>query len=596
MSNSCRLYRLLAVFCVAVCALGAGAAPAAAQDAWPEFGLGPGGDDPGSHTMLRGPGGYVSIAKIVVFWILFAVWVRTTDWLSRDCLLMRQNYAVWNSVVFFVFFGAVVLLWLLPSFVIGFTLLLLAYFMPLGAYIYFRNAAVEPHQRIFTPDHLRAVLAGKAKKVGVSMSAEKRADYEKGAPVELTAGGADSEQENQANLIKARQSPGFVTAKDLVADVIDHRGDAVMLDYTKEAVGVRYQIDGMWHAGEARDRESGDVMLAVLKTLAALNASERRQKQAGSLGAEYKGAKYKCRLVSQGTQTGERAILKLDDGKVPFKTLEELGIREKMRERVEELMAGDKGFLLFSSMPQGGLTTTMDVAIEETDRLMRDFVSIQEKSNLEKEFENVKVVTYDAAANETPATILPKLIREYPNVIILRNLADADAVQQLCAEAVDDKLVIGSLRAKEAPEALLRVLMLKVPAKDFAPAATAVLNVRLIRKLCSCKVAYEPTPDILKKLGIPAGKIQVLHREPKAEEIEKPCAECNGVGYRGRTAIFELLEVDDKVREVLIRQPKLDLVKKAARAAGMRSLQEEGIVLVAKGLTSLTELMRVLKA
>ena len=99
----------------------------------------------------------------------------------------------------------------------------------------------------------------------------------------------------------------------------------------------------------------------------------------------------------------------------------------------------------------------------------------------------------------------------------------------------------------------------------------------------------------VKKLGIPQGKVQQLYRPPKPEEIEKPCQTCQGIGYDGRTGIFELLEVTDQMREILAKQPSLELLKKAARAAGQRSLQEEGILLVAKGVTSLPELMRVLK-
>ena len=125
---------------------------------------------------------------------------------------------------------------------------------------------------------------------------------------------------------------------------------------------------------------------------------------------------------------------------------------------------------------------------------------------------------------------------------------------------------------------------------------TAVLCMRLIRKLCeTCKVGYEPTPDLAKKLGLPEGKVEALYRTPKPEEIEKPCKTCGGIGYFGRTAVFELLVVDDQIREILIKEPKLDLLQKAAKAAGMRSFQEEGVLLIAKGVTSLAELQRVLK-
>ena len=154
----------------------------------------------------------------------------------------------------------------------------------------------------------------------------------------------------------------------------------------------------------------------------------------------------------------------------------------------------------------------------------------------------------------------------------------------------------GWQRLKIAFWLLHLVVLLQYDWKIFFTVVTGVLCVRLIRKLCdACKIGYAPTPDLLKKLGIPAGTIEALYRSPKPDEIEKPCKECGGLGFKGRTAIFELLEVDDKMREVLLKKPQLDLARKVARAAGMRPFQEEGLLLVAKGLTSLAELQRVLK-
>ena len=130
-----------------------------------------------------------------------------------------------------------------------------------------------------------------------------------------------------------------------------------------------------------------------------------------------------------------------------------------------------------------------------------------------------------------------------------------------------------------------------------------MLNVRLVRKLCEkCKEAYAPPPEVLKQLGLPAGKIQALYRPPvppppdsEAAKQYKPCEECMAIGYLGRTAIFELVMVDDTMRQVLTRQPKLELLREASRRAGNRNLQEEGVLLVARGITSVPELVRVLK-
>jgi type II secretory ATPase GspE/PulE/Tfp pilus assembly ATPase PilB-like protein len=140
------------------------------------------------------------------------------------------------------------------------------------------------------------------------------------------------------------------------------------------------------------------------------------------------------------------------------------------------------------------------------------------------------------------------------------------------------------------------VLLLKVPAKDFVNVVSGVACVRLVRKLCdACKEGYPAPAEILQQFGIPPGKVQTLFRPPTQADPKKPCPECQGIGYKGRTGLFELLVVDDGVREVLMKSPKLDLVRAAARRGGMKTFQEEGLVLVVKGVTSLAELQRILK-
>jgi type II secretory ATPase GspE/PulE/Tfp pilus assembly ATPase PilB-like protein len=337
-------------------------------------------------------------------------------------------------------------------------------------------------------------------------------------------------------------------------------------------------------------------MLAVMKTLANLNVKERRQKQEGKFGAKMEKNTYLLPITSQGVANGERVVLERLDAKNKPHTYESLGMREGLRQQWEEIMARDSGLVVFSAMPGGGLTTMMNASIEETDRLMRDFFSIEDVSRREAEIQNVTVHTYDSSKGETPATLIPKLVRLYPNVYVVRNFVDAQSAELLMNEVADERLVITSVPARDAAEALLRLLQMKLPQKQFADTVTAVLYQRMIRTLCpDCKVGYTPPPDVLKKLGIPPGKVQQLFRPPKPEEIEKPCQTCQGIGYVGRTGIFELLKVTDHMREILAKQPSVELLKKAARADGQRSLQEEGILLVAKGATSLQELQRVLK-
>ena len=539
----------------------------------------------------------VPLLKLLGLGLLVLLWVRAGDWVNQDVQIYNLGWYKWNHILYAPFALVAIALFFLPlATLIKLPILFAVFLATWVPYVLIHNKNVQPHQTVLTGSWWRHVMAMAAGAVGIKMSADRTADYEKGVDVELLAMGAEDSNTDNANLLSARNSPGYLLVKEAVAEMVNRRSERMMLDFTKQAVNVRHEIDGMWHNSEAREREASDVMLAVMKTLANLDVKDRRNKQAGQFGAKYEGKTYFCSLVSQGVSTGERVILSRTGKKQHFTTYAELGMRDGLQEKWGELMALDKGLLVLSTMPGGGLTTITDVSLEETDCLMRDFASIEDVNHREREIQNVSVTTYDSAAGETPATILPRLVRNYPDVYICRDFVNVETAKILFDEIKDDDLVVTTVRAREASEALLRILQMKVPAKEFASSVKGVLYQRLIRLLCpECKVGYTPPPETLRKLGIPAGKVEQLYRPPKGEELDKPCKECQGLGYQGRTAIFELLIITDQMREILIKQPKVDLLKKAARATRQRSLQEEGVLLVAKGETSLPELMRVLK-
>jgi type II secretory ATPase GspE/PulE/Tfp pilus assembly ATPase PilB-like protein len=166
----------------------------------------------------------------------------------------------------------------------------------------------------------------------------------------------------------------------------------------------------------------------------------------------------------------------------------------------------------------------------------------------------------------------------------------------LCEEATtEDRLVITMVRARDSIDGLTRLLASKVPVKRYAAAVKGVVAQRLVRKLCDqCKEAYPPPPQILQRLGVPADKVPAFYRPP-TQARQEPCKACGGMGYIGQVALFELLIVNDAVRRQLLTDPNPDAVRPVARKAGLKTFEDEGLLLVVKGVTSLQELARVLK-
>ena len=589
-SNSCfrPVARVVVCAVVALLALVPTAAHAAGDGAWPTYPL-------EGNKIDRGDGFYLSIFKLVLVWLVFLAWVKACDWLSRDTLALRQNALLWHSVCIAPFVLSFMLMLLIPVFAIGFLFLLIAFAAPIGTYVYHRNTLVEPHLRVLTPDHFRDIASRKARTVGVTIDLEKKEEHEKGPDIQLTADGGTSE-ENTANLYKCQQSPGYNTARSLIFDAVEHRGEAVRFDATSEAVAVRYQIDGVWHETSARHRDEGDLMLAVFKTLANLDARERRQQQSGKFGATIAGKNVRCRIASVGTETGERVVVQVDHTQAKFESLDDLGMSEKTAEALKEAMGAQKGFVLLSAPPAGGLRTTFARSLASTDRIMRDVVAVAEEGADFPDIENIQVTRFNNADGPNLTSAVDEVLSAYPNVVVVPDVRDGDVLATLSREAAGERLVISTNRGKDPADALLRVLATKVPPLEFAKGVSTVLFQRLVRPLCeSCKVAYAPKPEVLKKLGIPEGRVKALYREPKEEERDEVCKNCQGIGFRGRTAIYELLTMTPELKKLLASGPNVDALRKAIQQSGHRALQTEGILLVAKGVTSLPELTRVLK-
>ena len=318
----------------------------------------------------------------------------------------------------------------------------------------------------------------------------------------------------------------------------------------------------------------------VLKTLAALKPEERRAKQNGVIGIEVKkptdvkANKFTVRLSSQGTQAGERVVLQFEGKKLTFSSLDALGMRQKDA-RATRRNPGPE------TRPGGGLGDAGRRLVDRlrrdanaTDRFTRNYAAVQDVKSEEREILNVAITPFDAAAGETPATVLPKLIRTYPDVFVVRDIVDLASLEILIEQIQKEKrLVITSVRAKEAIEAILRVLALKVKPAELAAVVTAALNVRLVRKLCEqCKEAYPPPAEVLKQMGLPAGP----HRVVLSSADQPHRSQASGEGVRSLPG-DRLLRADGHLRAAGGRRfvPLRAGLAAEARAAAQGGAQNE---------------------
>lgn len=313
-------------------------------------------------------------------------------------------------------------------------------------------------------------------------------------------------------------------------------------------------------------------------------------------------------LQSQGVQSGERALLKIEPEKMPFQTLADLGMRDKMIETYKGLLNADNGFIVISTPKGLGLTTSWVISIEAADKFVRDFQSIESKINPEPEIINVNPNFFDPENGPTISELVRSMLLKEPDVFLLPEIPDEETLGKVCDQLIkNDKHAYTRIVAADAVEAYARLVQgYRGIAPKLVEVIHGVTSQRLARRLCeNCKQGFQPHPTLLQKLGIPAGRVNMLYQPfvppPIEQQVDEkgrpapipPCPECGGRGYLGRIAIFELLQPGPQLKDAVTKTQDLNRLRAIAKAEGHRNLQSEAVLTVARGLTSLDEMKRI---
>lgn len=430
--------------------------------------------------------------------------------------------------------------------------------------------------------------------------------WQSARPAEFSPDVASS-SEVQALVIKARQGAGFPVAAGQIGHAVQSRATHVLMDFSASSCALRYQVDGQWEQLPPLDRETGDAMLVALKQLCLLNPADRRSAQSGKCGIKIKKDKYRLTIQSQGVKSGERVLIRLTPENVPFDRLEHLGMREKMIESFREQLNAEGNLVLISAPKGEGLSTTWNVALNAADRFVRDFQSLELKDAPEPDVININANFYGAGTELTEIQLVNKLILKEPDTLVFPSVPSPESMSVLSRQIERaNKQVLTRIVAGSAIEAAARFIS-QYPdlADDLSTQITAVLCQKLVRRLCdNCKVGFEPTPQLLNQLGIPAGRVGMLYQpfilppiEQQVDENGKPapitpCHVCEGRGFHSRCAVFELLCPGKQLQKALVKTRDLAKLAEIARAEGFRNLKAEAVLTVARGLTSLDELKR----
>jgi type II secretory ATPase GspE/PulE/Tfp pilus assembly ATPase PilB-like protein len=545
-------------------------------------------------TFPRGPGFYFDPIKLGLFLLIYLLWVHTCFWVDQDARQLKLPRPAWNPIMLFCGLGGMLVVWLLPWFYVSIILLLLLYLTPTLAYVSQRNEKVEEEEKVLTRRHLRMLLA---RYLGLAPPPKPKKER-----VHIRfIGKSDNEGEEDPRVARVEETKGYKGALAMVYDAITMRATDIHMEPTKEEMTVRFRIDGMLQPAPGFSRHTGDAVINIFKVLADLDITEKRKPQDGSFSAWVDDQRrVDFRVATSGSVTGEKLVLRILDKEKNILSLPQLGMRDRMREQIHEVVTQPHGMLIVCGPTGAGKSTTLYACLGEIDRYQMNVITLE--NPVEYHIDNVTQIEVNPKAGKTFATELRSILRQDPDVIYIGEIRDGETAEIACQAAQTGHVVLTTLHANDTVSALGRLIDLGVKPFLLGSAITAILGQRLVRVLCPrCKVRYKPNQEMLHKANLPADKIKHFYRPPDSPEEppegEEPevCENCGGTGYRGRTGVFEFLVMTDRIRDLIRENPNLNAIKQEAVKGGMKYLQEDGLRAVIDGTTSIQEVLRVCK-
>ena len=365
------------------------------------------------------------------------------------------------------------------------------------------------------------------------------------------------------------------------------RASDIHFEPEEDRLLARFRIDGILYDSLTMPREISAPVISAIKGRASLDIAEKRMPQDGHFSARMDGNDVNVRVSTLPTRMGEKAVLRLLDRRNIGMHLLEMGFPESMANRFMDNVFAPHGIILSSGPTGSGKTTLLYSALQQLNDGSRNIVTIEDP--IEYEIPGINQTQHNTATGLTFATALRSILRQDPDTIMVGEIRDSETASIAVNAALTGHMVLSTVHTIDAPNAIARLSDMEVDVKQLASAVLCIVAQRLVRKLCTeCRKPQRASKDDVIHLG----GASVI--EPGAEIFEaKGCSHCIQTGYRGRTGLFEVLFVTDEIRNLIVDGESVIRVRDAARAAGMSTLREQGVLKIADGVTSVEEVLRV---
>lgn len=375
----------------------------------------------------------------------------------------------------------------------------------------------------------------------------------------------------------------------MISEAVQLRASDIHVEPFEERVRIRYRIDGALVERDSPPRRLLASIMSRIKILAKMDISERRRPQDGRIKITVGEKELDLRVSIIPTNHGQSAVMRLLDKDNIKVGVKQLGLAEKDFKQFSNLIRRPNGIFLVTGPTGSGKTTTLYAALNALNRPDRKIITAEDPVEYYLPGINQCEVRHNIGLDF--ARIIRAMLRQAPNVILVGEMRDQETAQMGIQASLTGHLVFSTLHTNDAPSAVTRMTDMGVPAYMVASSVIAVLAQRLVRKICTrCKVEYKPSESVLADAGIPPE----LAKEGKFAR-GKGCSYCQKKGYRGRLGIYELMIVNNKIREMMFRGGSGAALRTEAIKTGMTTLYCDGLRKVLAGITTFDEVYNTAK-
>ncbi|RMG72570.1 MAG: type II secretion system protein GspE [Nitrospirae bacterium] len=389
--------------------------------------------------------------------------------------------------------------------------------------------------------------------------------------------------EEAGKLEDLAQEKGIIQLVNLlIENAVRDRASDIHIEPEETSVRVRYRIDGVLYEKEVIPARMKAAVTSRIKLLASMNIAERRLPQDGRIEGRFGDKEIDIRVSTVPTVYGESIVMRLLDREASFITLEELGFDETLLNLYSDLIKRPYGMILITGPTGSGKSTTLYASLDRINTPDKKIITVEEP--VEYLMQGVNQINVRPKIGLTFASGLRHIVRQDPDVIMVGEIRDLETASIAIHAALTGHLLFSTLHTNDAPSAITRLVDMGVEHYLVSSTLIGVMAQRLVRRICPhCKVQYKISDDIKKEFGFDTDHL--YHGEG--------CQHCSNTGYRGRIAIFELLIIGDEIREMITEKASSRELRERAIATGMRTLREDGLLKVKRGITTLDEVLRV---